>query len=448
MSDAADELYAAWLEQFHARTPSSRIMAEGNAAGRIPASQRHYFGSSIPYPLYLDHGKGCQIVDIDGNRYIDCSAGWNAGILGWGNPQVADAVHAAMLGYGNTGGPPFPVRTRDRLTDIICSRVPGAEQVTFCVSGSEANAFALRFARAHCGRDKVLKFVGAYHGVYDELMVGTRPSEGLTRETSDHVILATFNDTAGVARLIEDHADELAAVFVEPILCNAGNVEQRNGFLKFIRSETKRHNVLMVMDEVITGWRFAMGGASDYYGITPPPDLVALGKMLGGGLPLGAVAGRRDILSRAVVSGNTNSFNPATHAAAVATLEQLTPDTYSHMNRLAGDLRDGLRRLMARLGLAIHVSGDGTNAGLHLVAGDVCDAETARRSDPRLFNMLRLGMLNRGMNWTTKGFGISAAFGDEDVRHLLDAFDDMLTEARPALARVAPELIRAPGQLL
>lgn len=448
MSDAADELYNAWLEQFHARTPSSRVLSVGIAADRIPASQRHYFGSSIPYPLYLDHGKGCQVFDIDGNRYIDCSAGWNAGILGWGNPQVADAVHAAMLGYGNTGGPPFPVKTRDRLTEIICSRIPGAEQVTFCVSGSEANAFALRFARAHSGREKVLKFVGAYHGVYDELMVGTRLSEGLTRETPDHVILATFNDAAGFARLIANHADELAAVIVEPILCNAGNVEQRNGFLQFIRNETKRHDVLMVMDEVIAGWRFAMGGASDFYGITPPPDLIALGKMLGGGLPLGAVAGRRDILSRPVVSGNTNSFNPATHAAAVATLEQLTPDTYSHMNRLAADLRDGLRRLVDRLGLAIHVSGDATNAGLHLVARDVCDAETARLGDLRLFNILRLGMLNRGMNWTTKGFGVSAAFSVEDVRNLLDAFDDMLTEVRPVLAQVAPELVRAPRQLL
>ncbi len=430
-----------WEEEYRRRTPSSAVLAIGPEAARVPDSQRHYFNSGMPYPIYLDRGEGCYVVDIDGNRYIDYAAGWNSGVLGWANEKVADAVAGAMRRYGGTAGEPFPSRMRDRLTEIICERVPGAEQVIFCLSGGEANEYALRFARAYSGREKVLKFRGAYHGSYDDLMVGTLATTGITADTTDHVILATFNDREGTARLIGEHAHELAAVITEPILCVAGNVHERDGFLQFLRDKTIEHDVLLIFDEVITGFRFAIGGAAEYYRISPPPDLVSMAKMLGGGLPVGSVAGSRKVLGSKAVVFNTHAVNPITHTAAVACLEQLTPALYDTMNALAKSLRDGLRSTFAEIGLNIQVTGDGTNCGVHLVPEEVRDAETAHKADMRLFNLLRLGMVNRGMNWSTRGFGVTGPFTAREVELTVDAFRRTLLEMKPLLAEVAPELL-------
>jgi glutamate-1-semialdehyde 2,1-aminomutase len=192
---------------------------------------------------------------------------------------------------------------------------------------------------------------------------------------------------------------------------------------------------------VITGFRFSMGGAAEYYGITPPPDLLTMAKMLGGGLPVAAVAGRRDVLGSGATAHNTQSSNPVTHAAAVAALEQLSPELYRGMNRLGARLRDGLREAFADVRLRIQVTGDGTNAGIHLVPVEVPDAETARGTDLQLFNLFRLGMLNRGMNWTTRGFGVTGAFVEDDVETTITDFRDTALALRPLLADVAPELL-------
>jgi glutamate-1-semialdehyde 2,1-aminomutase len=430
-----------WEDEYRGRTPASARLAVGPEAGRIPDSQRNYFNSGMPYPIYLDRGEGAYAFDIDGNRYVDWAAGWNSGVLGFGNERVAAAVAEAMRRYGGLAGEAFPSPMRDRLSALICERVPGAEQVIFCLTGAEANEYALRFARAFTGRTKILKFVGAYHGVYDELLAGTIESPGLTPDAAANVILATFNDRQGTARLIEQHAHELAAVITEPILTVAGNVQQRDGFLQFLRDETIRHGVLLILDEVITGFRFGMGGAAEYYGITPPPDLLPMAKMLGGGLPVAAVAGRRDVLGSGATAHNTHSSNPVTHAAAVAALEQLTPELYRQMNRLGARMRDGLREVFADLGLRIQVTGDGTNAGIHLVPVEVWDGETARRTDLQLFNLFRIGMLNRGMNWTTRGFGVTGAFSDDDVETTIAGFRSTALALRPLFIDVAPELV-------
>jgi glutamate-1-semialdehyde 2,1-aminomutase len=192
---------------------------------------------------------------------------------------------------------------------------------------------------------------------------------------------------------------------------------------------------------VITGFRFAMGGATERYRISPPPDLVAMAKMLGGGLPLGAVGGRRDVLAADVVAGNTHSINPVCVSAALAALGQLSPKVYERMCGLGQSLRESLRATFDELGLNIQVTGDATNVGIHLVAEEVRDAETARKADQGLFNLLRLGMLNRGMNWTTRGFGITAAFTESDVAETVANFRRTALDLRPLITEVAPELI-------
>lgn len=436
---AIEALWAEWEAECRTRTPGSAARHSGPEADRLPEAQRFYFNAGAPYPIYVDRGEGCHIWDIDGNRYIDYAAGWNSGILGWGNKKVAEAAYQSMLRFGGTGGPPFPPDSRDRVTEMLCERIPGAEQVAYCVSGSEANEYAVRFARAFTGKEKILKFRGAYHGVYDELIIGTLETAGLTADTADHVVLATFNDREGTAALIAEHAGELAAVITEPILCAAGNIEQRDGFLQFLRDETTRHGVLLIFDEVITGFRFGMGGAAEYYGVTP--DITTMGKMLGGGLPLAAVSGRKDILGLPLVYGNTMEYNNACHAAAVACLEQLRPEMYPPMFALAADLRNGIRATFAELGVAVQVTGDGTGIGVHLVPVEVTDAQTSHTMNLRLFNVLRLGMLNRGINWTTRAMGLTMPFAREDIDYTIEAFRKTLLEMRPVIAKAAPELV-------
>lgn len=439
---AVEALWAEWEAECRARTPLSAARAAGPEAGRLPDSQRHYFNSGIPYPIYVDRGEGCRVWDIDGNEYLDYAAGWNSGILGWGNKRVAEAVYQSMLRYGGTGGNPLPSPDRDRVTELLRERIPGAEKVAFTVSGSEANSFAIRFARAFTGREKIMKFRGAYHGTHDELVMGTLPTAGITADTAGHVVLATFNDREDTEAVLTRHAHELAAVVTEPILCAAGNIEQRDGFLQFLRDLALRHDVLFIMDEVITGFRFAMGGAAEYYHITPPPDLTVMAKMLGGGLPLAAIAGRADILSTPMTYGNTMSYNNACHAAAAACLEQLRPELYPPMLALAATLRDGLRATLAELGIDAQVTGDGTGIGVHLVAVEVTNAETSHTMDLRLFNLLRLGMINRGLNWTTRAMGLTLPFTRADVDYTVDAFRRTLLAMKPAIAEAAPELLR------
>jgi glutamate-1-semialdehyde 2,1-aminomutase len=441
------EFREAWLEEYRARTPRSFELFRNPLVTRIPEAQRYYYSSGLPYNLQVDRAEGAYIYDIDGNQYLDLIAGWNSGVLGFGNPRVVAAVTAAMQRFGGNPGDPFPTELKDRLAEMIASRVPGVEKVFFCLSGADAAAYAIRVARAHTGRDKILKFTGAYHGVYDDVLVGSFDTAGVPANTADNVLNASFNDREGTARLIAEHAHELAAVLAEPMMTSAGNIEQRDGFLQFLRDETQRHGVLFILDEAITGFRFAAGGAGEYYGISPAPDLIALAKMLGGGLPAAAVGGSAEVMSTEVVARNTHANNPICHAAALACLQELTPDVYLRMNALGARLREGMRRMLAAQGLNLQVTGDSTNCGLHMTAEDVRDAESARRADFGLYEILRLGMVNDGFNWTSRGIGVTAAHTAEHVDATINAFRGRLHAMRPLLEEVAPELVRTPKSI-
>jgi glutamate-1-semialdehyde 2,1-aminomutase len=436
-----------WLNEYRARTPRSFELFANPRVTRIPEAQRFYYSSGLPYNLEVDRAEGAYIYDIDGNRYLDWIAGWNSGVLGFGNERVVAAVTAAMQRFGGNPGDPFPVGTKDQVAELIASRIPGIELVFFCLSGADAAAYAIRVARAHTGRDKILKFTGAYHGVYDDVLVGSFDTAGIPANTADNVLNATFNDRAGTARLIAEHAHELAAVLAEPMMTSAGNIEQHDGFLQFLRDETRKQGVLLILDEAITGFRFAQGGAGEYYGITPAPDLTCLAKMLGGGLPLAAVGGSATVMSTEVVARNTHAGNPICHAAALACLQELTPDIYLRMNALGAGLRAGLRAMLSELGLNLQVTGDSTNCGLHMIAEEVRDAETARRADFELYDVLRLGMVNAGFNWTSRGIGVTAAITSEHVDETIRAFRSRLLAMRPLIEEVAPHLVGAPAAI-
>jgi glutamate-1-semialdehyde 2,1-aminomutase len=432
-----------WLGEYRARTPRSFELFRNPIYTRIPQAQRYYYSSGLPYNLECDRAEGAYIYDIDGNRYLDWIAGWNSGVLGFGNERVVAAVNAAMRRYGGNPGDPFPAAVRERLAETIAGRVPGVEKLFFCLSGADAAAYAIRVARAHTGRDKILKFTGAYHGVYDDVLVGSFDTVGVPANTADNIINGTFNDREGTARLIETHSHELAAVIAEPILTSAGNVEQRDGFLQFLRDVTREHGVLLILDEAITGFRFASGGAGEYYALTPAADLITMAKMLGGGLPVAAVGGRAHVMSTEVIARNTHANNPICHSAALACLQELTPDIYLRMNSLGGRLRDGMRSMLAEIGLKLQVTGDATNCGLHMIDEEVRDAETARRADFELYEVLRLGMVNAGFNWTSRGIGVTAAITTEHVDETVDAFRSKLLAMRGLIEEVAPHLVGA-----
>jgi len=271
--------------------------------------------------------------------------------------------------------------------------------------------------------------------------VGSFSTAGIPANTVENVILADFNDREGTARLIGRHAHELAAVITEPIMTSAGNVHQRDEFLQFLRDETLRHGVLLIFDEAITGFRFARGGAVEYYGIDPMPDLVPLAKNLGGGLPVAAVTGRAEVMSAAVIAQNSQAINPVCHTAAIACLEQLTPDVYVHVNALGARLHDGLSSACAEVGLALEITGDSTNHGVHMTSSPVRCAQDARDADQQLFEILRLGMVNRGMNWTSRGIGVTAAMTADDVDAIVAAFRSALVDMRPLVEEVSPELL-------
>jgi glutamate-1-semialdehyde 2,1-aminomutase len=435
------EFRAPWEREFRDRAPQSRELFESAASRRIPDGQRFYYSSGLPHPLYLDRAHGAHVVDVDGNRYLDLIAGWNSAVLGFGNAAIVEAVSAAMRRYGGTAGEPLPARTRERLVELIVERVPGAERVFFCLTGADASAYAIRVARAYTGRDKILKFVGAYHGVYDDMLVGSFSMAGAPANTAENVILARFNDHEATARLIADHAAELAAVITEPIMTSAGNLHQREDFLQFLRDETLRHGVLLICDEAITGFRFARGGAIERYGITPAPDLIPLAKNLGGGLPVGALAGSAEVMSAGIVAQNSQAINPICHAAAIACLEQLTPEVYERMDAMGAALRAGLRSACADVGFDIQVTGDSTNSGVHMTNRDVRSAEDVREADQALFELLRLGMVNRRMNWSSRGIGVSAAMTPDDVDEVVAAFEDTLLAMRSLVAEVSPALL-------
>ena len=304
-------------------------------------------------PLFIERGEGPEIVDVDGNRYIDYVCSWGPLILGHAHPEVVAAV-ASAAERGTSFGAPTPGEVE--LAQEVVNRVPCARMVRLTSSGTEATMTAVRLARAATGRDKVLKFAGAYHGHVDGLLAdagsglatqGIPASPGVSAAQAADTVVASWNDAAQFEQLMDATGDELAAVIAEGVPANMGVVPASEGFLALLRERSARHGALLVLDEVITGFRVAPGGAQELFGIEP--DLAVLGKVLGGGLPLAAVAGKRKLLQQLAPSGatyqaGTLSGNPLATAAGLATLAQLTPQAYERLGGYTERLATGLRR--------------------------------------------------------------------------------------------------------
>ena len=438
---------ATMKDMYMRATPKSAVLAD-QARELLPSGIAHDGRHFDPYPLYIERALGPNKWDVDGNRYVDYFGGHGALILGHNNPQVMAAVHA-QLDRGTHFGACHELEVR--WADLICTMVPCAERVRFTGSGTEAGLMALRLARGFTGRSKILRFKGHFHGWSDHMTSGHTnhfdgtPTIGVIGGIATEVLLAEPNDVEGVTRLFDQHKD-IAAVILEPTGANFGRMPIRPEFLKTLRDLTTAAGTILIFDEVVTGFRVARGGAQEAFGVTP--DLCTLAKIVSGGLPGGAVAGRKDLLdlldfavSKAagrekIAHPGTFNANPMSAAAGVATLEILsTTDANARANAYAATLRGKMNELLEEEGMNWAVYG--SYAGFHVYTNpgdadlspatfdpyDFIPAMLGRTRGEGVTAQVRMGMLVNGVDMNAGPSGtISATHGEEEMAITVDAF--------------------------
>ncbi|HYM16663.1 MAG TPA: glutamate-1-semialdehyde 2,1-aminomutase [Dehalococcoidia bacterium] len=385
-------------------------------------------------PVVVAMGKGSRIWDADGNEYIDYVGSWGPLILGHAHPAVVEVLQKAAergTSYGAT------TELEVELARLVCGAVPSIEQVRFVNSGTEATMSALRLARAFTGRNKVVKFEGCYHGHSDGLLakagsgvatLGLPDSAGVPPGYTAETLVAPFNDRGAVERVFAEHADEIAALIVEPVPANMGLVPPRDGFLQFLREITERTGALLIFDEVISGFRLSYGGAQLYFGVVP--DLTCLGKVIGGGLPVGAYGGRREIMSMVAPSGpvyqaGTLSGNPMAMAAGIVTLRLLANDgVYRVLDQLGADLAGRLRAAASEADCACTVVQLGSMLTVFFASEAPADYATAKRADTARYGRFFRSMLDSGIYLPPSQFEVlflSLAHQERDLARTAEA---------------------------
>jgi len=391
-------------------------------------------------PIVFDRVKGAYIWDVDGNQYIDYVGTWGPAICGHAHPEVIAALHEA-LEKGTSFGAPSVLE--NVLAEMVIDAVPSIEMVRFVNSGTEACMGVLRLMRAYTRRDKIIKFEGCYHGHADTFLVkagsgvatlGLPDSPGVPKSATSTTLTAPFNDLESVKALFEENRDEIAGVILEPVVGNAGFIAPDAGFLEGLRELTHEHGALLVFDEVMSGFRIAYGGAQEKFGITP--DLTTLGKVIGGGLPVGAYGGRRDIMSMVAPAGpvyqaGTLSGNPLAMTAGIKTLELLQkPGTYESLDRITKKLADGLLQIAKETGHAACGGQITAMFGLFFTSGPVHNYEDAKKSDTAKFGRFHRGMLEHGVYLAPSQFEAgftSFAHTEEDIKQTLAVARDVMS---------------------
>ncbi|MEM7220415.1 MAG: aspartate aminotransferase family protein [Pseudomonadota bacterium] len=457
------------IARYRAFSPGSEALA-ARARQVFPGGDTRASAHYGPYPLVMADASGCLMTDVDGNQIVDFMHNFTSLIHGHAQPDVVAAVQAQVA-----RGSAYAAPSEDQiaLAELICARVPSVEQLRFTSSGTEATLMALRCARAATGRQKIMKMEGGYHGSYELAEVSLVPfpeqrgpieapaSTPVDASFPDSVlgetVVCPYNAPEAATRLIDDHADELAAVIVEPVLGSMGMVPATTEFLQALRTATSRHSIVLIFDEVIT-LRLDSGGAQAIHGVTP--DLTCMGKIIGGGLPVGAVGGASDLMqlfspdqSRPVMHASTFSGNALTMAAGRAAMENYTADEVARVNALGAALREGMNQVFAQAGVRGVALGQGSLTNLHLLgaaettdgAGEIRDSRDAFAgmavAGP-IARLLHLGMLRRGILSATRlMYCTSTAMDRAAVDHALDALNETLAELRPVMEAERPVLL-------
>ncbi|MFE0502428.1 glutamate-1-semialdehyde 2,1-aminomutase [Lysobacter soli] len=416
-------------ERSHALFSRARELIPGGVNSPVRA-----FKSVGGEPFFAQSAQGAYIVDVDGNRYVDYVGSWGPMIAGHAHPQVLAAVSETMVNGLSFGVPnALEVTMAERIAQIV----PSCEMVRMVNSGTEATLSAIRVARGATGRTRIVKFEGCYHGHGDSFLVkagsgvmtlGLPNSPGVPSALADLTSTIPYNDFDAATQLFDEIGSEIAALIIEPIVGNANCILPRDGYLQHLRELCSKHGALLIFDEVMTGFRVALGGAQALYGITP--DLSTFGKIIGGGMPVGAYGGRRDLMEQVAPSGpiyqaGTLSGNPVAMAAGLATLDLIqVPGFHTELERRTHVLCDGLEAAARAAGIAFTTTRAPGMFGLYFREGPVETFEDAKASDTARFNRFFHAMLGRGVYLAPSAFEagfVSSAHGDAEIAHTIDA---------------------------
>lgn len=384
-------------------------------------------------PIYMDHGAGSHIYDIDGNSYIDYVGSWGPLIMGHAHPEVVKALQETAA-KGTSFGAPTLLETQ--MARLVAERVPSIEVVRMVNSGTEATMSAIRLARGYTGRSKIMKFEGSYHGHADSLLIkagsgvatlGLPDSPGVPESIAANTITVPYNDLESVQLAFERFGEEIAGVIVEPIAGNMGVVPPQPGFLEGLRRITTEYGSLLIFDEVMTGFRVHLHSAQGLFGITP--DLTCLGKVIGGGLPVGAYGGKREIMEQIAPSGpiyqaGTLSGNPLAMIAGFTTLSLLTPEVYDRLERLSAKLQAGLEANAKEAGIPSVINRVGSMVCPFFTNEQVVNYDTAKSSDLDLFRRYFAALVQEGINIAPsqfEGMFVSGVHTDEDIDATIEA---------------------------
>lgn len=447
------------LQRYLERTPQSRMMDQ-KSKGSLPGGDTRWSTYYLPYPVYMTEGAGCTLIDVDGNRYIDFQNNYTVLVHGHAHPAITAALQAQAprsVIYG------APFEEQFQLAHLITQRLPGIDLVRFTNSGTEATMMAMRAARAYTHKPIILKMDGGYHGSHDLTEVNISPdlsntrlpvprveNDGIPPSVLDAVMVARFNDLESSETILKAHHEKIAAIIVEPIMNSAGIIVPAESFLRGLRDLANRYHVLLIYDEVVT-LRLHEGGYQGKTGVLP--DLTALGKLIGGGLPVGAFGGRAEIMQRfdpAVKGGfhhsGTFNGNPMTVVAGIAALNALTPQEIKRINYLGEQMRLGIEEAFAEAGFHGRTTGEGSLLYVHWTPDPIenaADVVRWKQHAAELPRLLHLELLNRGIFAANRGlFNLSTPMTSTDLDRTLEAFREALFTLKPYVAEVAPHLMR------
>lgn len=425
---------------YRMRTPKSRAASE-SAKKYMPGGETRMSIYFPPHPLWIDHANGCRFTDLDGSEYIDFNNCYSALVLGHANPKVVKAVKDQIMN-GTAHAALMPIVIR--WAELLCQRVKSVEKVRFTNSGTEAVMMAIRVARAFTGKDKIIKMEGGYYGSYDPVVY---PSDaaGLPKSILTDSITIPYNDEQVAERAILGNRGQVAAVIVEGMTGATGQIPPKEGYLDFLRKVTKENDILLILDEVQC-FRINYGGVQNIFGIKP--DLTTLGKLIGGGFPVGAFGGRKEIMdfcsaqSQRVYHSGTFNGNPVTAIAGIATLEQFSAEEITRINNLGESISRGICGIFAKLGIKGQVTGLGSLQNLHFSQEPVVDGKTAMEANKDIQRLLHLALMERGIFVSSRtSISICTPMTKKEIERAIEAVDDALAELKPYIEQIWPELI-------
>jgi glutamate-1-semialdehyde 2,1-aminomutase len=446
--------------QYRSRTPES-MKLNSKAEHSLPGGDTRQSVYFDPYPTYMIRGEGCFITDADGNRYVDFMNNYTSLIHGHNTLAINEAV-ARQLARGTVFGAPH--ESQFELGKLLCSRVPSIDKVRFCNSGTEATMFAIRAARAFTGKDTIMKMEGGYHGTHDLAEASVSPSieeagsinkpnlvpysKGIPMGSFANVVVVPFNNIEATKAAIHANKHEVAAIIIEPVMNAAGTIPATKEYIKFLREITTEEGILLLFDEVAT-FRLSYAGAQGHYQVTP--DLSAIGKIIGGGFPIGAFGGREDIMSlfspKKGVLHHAGTFNghPISMVAGLAAMQETTAETFTRINALGDMMRLGIDKVFSESGIRGHASGLGSLITIHYTSKEIRnyrDARVARDEAKNLPDLMHLSLLNRGLFLAARGqLALSTPMGEKEVSFALQALKEACLELKPLIKGNLPHLL-------